>query len=123
MPGNSRSKKIILTNEARLLKKWRLSRGLSLREVGKELGKNHSTIAHIESGRMAVPKGEYLRRLLAFYGINGERTLYIMARELGENTSPEDEASELIKKMNPEQVNLLLRLIRKIMKNDVIIFG
>ena len=54
MAGNSRSKYIVLTDEARVLKRLRLGNGLSLHAVAKKVGKSYSTIAHIENGRMGV---------------------------------------------------------------------
>ncbi|MGE0174635.1 MAG: helix-turn-helix domain-containing protein [Oligoflexales bacterium] len=103
-----------MTNEARLLKKWRLDRGLTLREVGQRVGKNHATIAHIEGGRMGVPTGEFLERLLTVYGITNVRSLPIMAKCLDSNLSTVERITELLEKMRPEQVEIVFKVTREI---------
>ena len=123
MAGNSRSKNVIMTNEARLLKKWRLDRGLTLREVGAKVGKNHTTIAHIENGRMGIPKGDDLKRLLAVYGITGDRTLYTMARAFDRDLTPADKIKELIEKLPPEKVELVYKVAKEIAEGRALVFA
>ena len=123
MAGNSRSKNIVLTNEARLLKKWRLDRGLTLRQVGERVGKNHTTIAHIEGGRMGIPTGDDLERLLAVYGITNPRSLEIMAKSMDGNLTTADRINELLGKMPAEQVELVLKVTKEIAEGRATIFA
>ncbi len=123
MAGNSRSKNIIMTNEARQLKKWRLDRGLSLREVGAQLGKNHATIAHIEGGRMGIPTGDDLMRLLAVYGISDPQSLKSLSKGLDQKMTVEDRINELIGKMPQEKVELVFKIAKEIAEGRAIIFA
>lgn len=50
------------------LKKLREELGLTLREVGKRIGIDHSYIAKIEKGKM--PSLEKLKKLCALYGVS-----------------------------------------------------
>ncbi len=52
-----------MTPAARLLKRLRVERKLSMRKAGELLGLSDSTIAHIETGRIDVPRGEKLNRM------------------------------------------------------------
>lgn len=112
--NHQRSKKVIMTNEARVLKRLREERGFSLREVGQRLGKNHATIAHIEGGRMDVPKNERLMELLAVYGIDDYRSFYHRVRNYSEQTNPKDELRELVDRLNPERVAIALEILKQV---------
>ena len=68
--GNKRSNRIIMTDEARVLKELRISRGLSMRKAGELMGVSDSYISHIENGRLDVPKGKRLEKILLIYKIN-----------------------------------------------------
>ena len=56
-----------ITNEARVLKQLRMSMKLSMREAGFRIGKSDSYISHLENGRMDIPSGLDLDRLLKIY--------------------------------------------------------
>lgn len=51
-----RSARILLTNEARVLKELRSQCGLSMRQAGKLINRSDSYIAHIETGKMDSPR-------------------------------------------------------------------
>ena len=53
------------------LKNARQKTGFTLREVGKEIGMPHSTIANYELGR-TQPDIETLGKLLDFYGVSAD---------------------------------------------------
>ena len=112
--NHQRSKKVIMTDEARVLKRLREERGLSLREVGQRLGKNHTTIAHIEGGRMDVPKGERLTDLLRVYGIDDYRSFYHRVRNFNEQQTPLDELRELVDRMSPDRVEIAVQILRQV---------
>ncbi len=65
---HKRSSRIILTTEALVLKQMRLALGLSMKKAGALMGKPDSYIAHLETDRMDLPRGEKLDRLLMTYG-------------------------------------------------------
>lgn len=112
--SHERSKKVIMTDEARVLKRLREEAGLSLREVGKRLGKNHATIAHIEGGRMDVPTGERLMQLLAVYGVNEHKGFYDRVRNFAFKKSPKDELHELIGRMSSERIPIALEILKQV---------
>ena len=123
MAGNSRSKNVVLTNEARLLKKWRLDRGLTLRAVAARVGKNHTTIAHIEGGRMGIPAGEDLRRLLEVYGITNLRSLETMAKGMDTHMTTADRINELVGKLPQDKVEIVYKITKEIAEGRAIVFG
>lgn len=112
--SHERSKKVIMTNEARMLKRLREERGLSLREVGKRLGKNHATIAHIEGGRMDPPKGDRLMELLAVYGVTDYRSFYHRVRTFTERQTPQDELREIIERIGPERISIAIEILKQV---------
>jgi len=69
----ARSQKIIVTNEARVLRALRLEHGLSMKKAGELAGVSDSLIAHTETGRLNPPKGPNLERLLRVYGESRRR--------------------------------------------------
>lgn len=112
--SHQRSKKIIMTNEARVLKRLREERGLSLREAAKRLGKNHATIAHIEGGRMDVPTGDRLMELLTIYGIDDYRSFYHRVRNFKDRQTPQDELREIIERLGPDRLTIALEILRQV---------
>ena len=108
-----RSAKIILTDEARVLKRLRLEHKLSLRKAAALAGISESTIAHIEAGRMNPPKGHRLERLLRIYGEIKPKSFYERVRTLQyAPLSPREELLELLKRANAEQVRMVLAVVR-----------
>lgn len=113
MAGNSRSKNIILTDEARVLKRLRAAKGLSLHQVATMVGKSYSTIAHIENGRMGIPHGQGLIVLLEVYGISLRSFQNYVGSYHGRKT-PKEEINELIDKLSGEKVELILKVAKAI---------
>jgi transcriptional regulator with XRE-family HTH domain len=64
-----RTSEVKLTNEARILRMIREERSISIREVAKDLGYSETYIRHIEKGRLDVPEGDLLRKLLSHYDV------------------------------------------------------
>ena len=112
--SHQRSKKVIMTDEARVLKRLREERGLSLRDVGQRLGKSHATIAHIEGGRMDVPKGERLMKVLAVYGVTDYKVFYDRVRHFSERRTPQDELQDLVDQLAPDRVTVVLEIIKQV---------
>jgi transcriptional regulator with XRE-family HTH domain len=59
-----RSDRIEMTDEARTLKILRSESKLSMKKVADLVGLSDSYIAHVETGRIDVPEGEKLNRLV-----------------------------------------------------------
>lgn len=120
MAGNSRSKQIVLTDEAQVLKRLRVANKLSLHQVAERMGKSYSTIAHIENGRMAVPTGDYLEKLLAVYGI-ATKTFREYVRDYGGKKTPAEEISSLVDRLSPDKVELVLKVTKSIAEGRAIL--
>jgi transcriptional regulator with XRE-family HTH domain len=112
-----RSGRIILTNEARVLRELRLGTGLSMRKAGELFGLSDSYIAHLETGRMDVPTGERLQRLLDVYGGMKAKSFYERVRNYSHKQTPREELSELVRRANDEQTKTLLSIAKGILAN------
>lgn len=118
---HERSKMMVLTNESRVLRKLREEAGLSLREVGKRLGKNHTTIVHIETGRLDVPKGERLMELLRLYGLDNQRSFYDRVRNFQDKISARQELRELTERLSDDRLEIVLRVAKRIAEGKAVI--
>lgn len=119
--NRQRSKKVIMTNEARVLKRLREECGLSLREVAQRLQKNHTTIAHIEGGRMDIPNEDRLLKLLRIYGIDNYKSFYDRVRNFTEQRTPQQELRELVERISPDRVPIALEILKQVAEGRRII--
>ena len=110
-----RSKRIILTNEAAVLRTLRTEAGLSMRAAGVLIGISTSTVAHIETGRMNPPKGDALENFLRTYGGIKLRSFYERVRTFQAKQTPRAELLELIRRANSGQVTAILHFVRSIL--------
>lgn len=108
----ARSQKIILTNEARVLRALRLEHGLSMKRAGKLLGVSDSTIAHIETGRMNPPRDEALVQFLKIYGNIKEKSFYERVRTFERKLTPREELAGLLDRATEKQVQILLQVAK-----------
>lgn len=109
-----RSARIIMTNEARVLKDLRLYHGYSMRKAGELMGLSDSYIAHLETGRMDVPKGEKLDRILAVYGGIKAKSFYERVRNYQEKITPRDELLEIIERLPDDKVPIVLNIAKSL---------
>ncbi len=106
-----RSDRIVMTPAARLLKQLRRERGLSMIKAAEVIGVSDSYIAHVETGRMDVPKGEKLKRLIHAYGVRS--TAYFeRLNTFVERPDPRFELGELLKRMRDKEVETVLAVAR-----------
>ena len=112
--GNRRSNRIIMTNEARVLKELRLASGLSMRKAGSLIGKSDSYIAHIETGRIDVPTRDKLEKLLEIYGGMKPKSFYERVRKFKARITPRDELVELLHRGSDHQLMTLLTVAKGI---------
>ncbi len=54
---SKRTNSIIMSNEARVLRRLREEKGLSMRQAGEIMGVSSSLVSQVENGRENVPKG------------------------------------------------------------------
>ena len=117
-----RSQQIKITTEARVLRQLRLEKKMSLREAGLAIGKCGSTIAHIESGRMAIPdKGDTLTKLLAAYGITKMKSFRQRVSKFEATLTPEEEIIELLPKLTSEKVRMIRDIVKAIAEGKSLI--
>lgn len=111
-----RSAKIILSNEARVLKQMRLEHGLSMKRAAALMGVSDSTVAHTETGRLNAPKGARLERFLRVYGDIKPKSFYERVRTYG-TTPPslQQELAELLKRANDQQIRVILTIAKGLM--------
>ena len=109
-----RSARVIMTNEARVLREMRLCMGYSMRKAGELIGLSDSYIAHLETGRLDVPKGEKLDRILNVYGGIKAKSFYEKARNLREKITPFDELVDVIKRLPNDKISMLLSIVKNI---------
>ena len=68
------------TEEGLALKELRLSKGLSMRQLGELIGKSDSYVSHIENGRLNFPSDSALDTLLAVFELK-QKSFFERARK------------------------------------------
>lgn len=117
MEKDRRSSRIIMTNEARVLRDLRVSCKLSMKKAGALIGKSDSYIAHIETGRMDAPKGPKLDLLLTIYGGLKQKSFYERVRKYQQSMTQKDELLSMIKLANESQILLILNFSKSVLTN------
>lgn len=106
-----RSDRILMTPAARLLKLLRNESGLSMIKAAAIIGVSDSYIAHVETGRMDVPRGEKLKRLIHAYGVRST-TYFGRLSHFVEKPNPRTALSELVSRMRDKEVETVLAVAR-----------
>ncbi len=104
-----------MTNEARVLRALRIEHSLSMKKAAGLMEISDSTVSHIETGRMDVPKGERLERFLRAYGGIKAKSFYERVRNFQDAPTPQEELLELVQRVNPEQAKTLLSIAKGIL--------
>ena len=118
---HQRSKMVIMTDEARVLRRLRQEAGLSLRQVGERLGRNHSTVSHIEMGRMDPPTGDRLLEMLAIYGVDTHKSFYDRVRNYQKKQTPEEELKELLDRLGKDKAAIVLKIAKRIAEGKAVL--
>lgn len=106
-----RSDRIVMTPAARLLKLLRNESGQSMIKAAAIIGVSDSYIAHVETGRMDVPRGEKLKRLIHAYGVRST-TYFERLSHFIERPDPRLELGELINRMRDKEVDTIVAVAR-----------
>jgi transcriptional regulator with XRE-family HTH domain len=116
-----RTARVIMTDEARVLRELRESRGLSMRGLGASMGKSDSYISQVENGRMDVPTGEALERYLEALEGPNSKSFYERVRRfrLDRTHTERDELLEVAKRATEVQVKQILLLARTILATQM----
>lgn len=115
MEKNRRSNRIIMTNEARVLRDLRISSKLTMRKAGELVGKSDSYIAHIETGRMDPPVGPRLDLLLTIYGGLKQKSFYERVRKYQRTLTVKDELLDLLETVSEKQASQILEITKLVL--------
>ncbi len=113
---STRTEKVVISSEARVLRQMRIAKGLSMRAAGALVNRSDSFISQIENGRMEVPKGDMLETLVTAYGPIKVASFKERARLFKESYSPKDEALSLLEKLPEEQVRVAVAFLQATLK-------
>lgn len=114
---SKRTDRVIMTDEARVLRELRMERDLSMRGLGASMGKSDSYVSQVENGRMDPPKDEALERYLAAIGGINSKSFYERVRRYRTDRSrtDRDELLEVAKRATEVQVRQILLLAKTIL--------
>lgn len=121
LSNHFRSRKVIMTDEARVLKELRLAAGLGMREAARRWDRSHTLLAQLETGRLDVPKGERLDRLLEIYGVSGYKSFYDRVRNYKGSTTPQERLLEIAEKLDACKIELLLKVAERVAEGKAIL--
>lgn len=102
-----RTDKVVMSVEARVMKRLRERNGLSMRKAGQLLGYSDSYISQIENGRENVPTGERLLRFLNVYGNITEKYFKQLCKDFEEDQTDQMVIQDLLPKLKPEQLKAI----------------
>ena len=119
MEKKSRTARVILTPEAKVLKRLRMRHGLSMRVAGEKLGYSDTYISQIENGRENVPTGERLMKFLNLYGGITEKYFRQLCKEWRDETDDIDLLIALLKKLPKEKIRTLLTLAQQMAEGKI----
>lgn len=106
-----RSYDVQLTKEARTLKHLRRELGLSMQEVANKMGCSDSLISQIENGRMNLPRGDFLDKLIKLYGVSNRKRFSEKCIRYGEKFTPQELITQALPKLNEQELSFILNYI------------
>lgn len=112
-----RSRHVLMTNEARALKKLREAKGLSMKKAGKLLGYSDSYISQIENGRENIPIEEKLDRFLEVYE-SDVRAFNKLVRDFETKLTDLDTIKEILPRLSPTKLKMLRTVAVGILKGN-----
>ena len=120
-----RTSRVVMTDEARVLRALREERQLSMRALGAAMGKSDSFISQVENGRMDVPTDEALERYLTSLGGITAKSFYERVRRfrLERGSTDRDELVEIAKRVNELHLKQILILAKTILAAEVSLTG
>lgn len=112
-----RSRHVVMTNEARALKKLREDKGFSMKKAGQLLGYSDSYISQIENGRENLPTDDKLERFLQVYG-SDVRTFNKVVRDFETNLTDLDAIKEVLDRLSPSKLKMLRTVAEGFLKGN-----
>ena len=116
-----RTSRVIMCDEARVLKEMREERSLSMRKLGNLMGKSDSYISQVENGRMDIPTGASLDHYLGALGGMTQKSFYDRVRRYKNerNVTDRDELLDVAKRATEAQVRQILLLAKTILATQM----
>jgi transcriptional regulator with XRE-family HTH domain len=103
---SGRTDYVIMTTEAKVLRRFREKAGLSMRQAGEAMGVSGSLVSQIENGRENIPTGDRLMRFLDAYGVSLS-TFRNHVKEYSEEQTDRDVIESLLGKIGSKDMKTL----------------
>tara|TARA_Y100001936_G_C15806184_1_gene524149 strand:+ start:216 stop:566 length:351 start_codon:yes stop_codon:yes gene_type:complete len=107
-----RIKNVIMSNEAKLLRRIREKAVLSMRQAGESMG---TLVSQIENGRENIPEGPRLQRFLDCYGV-GLSIFKKHVKEYREDLTDKDVVESLLVKIDLKYMATLRVMVEHFVK-------
>jgi len=116
-----RTSRVVMTDEARVLREMREERKLSMRSLGLSMGKSDSYVSQIENGRLDIPTGEALEKYLSALSGITVKSFNERIRRFRQERAPtfRDELLEITRRANEIQVKQILLLARTLIATQI----
>lgn len=114
-----RTSRVIMTPEAKILRKLRQQNGLSMQKAGDLLGYSSTYISQIENGRENVPRGERLDKFLRVYGNITEKYFKQLCKEWKDEADELSILVDLLKRLPITKVRTLLTLAQQMASGKI----
>ncbi len=118
MEGLRRSAKVIMSSEAKVLKRLREKKNYSMKKAGKLLGYSDSYISQIENGRANIPKGENLFKFLELYEIS-PKYFQELSRKYKEEETDLEMVQSILPKLKQDQVKVVKGLVEQMARREL----
>ena len=111
-----RTKNVIMSNEAKVLRRFREKAGLSMRQAGEAIGVSSSLVSQIENGRENIPKGKRLQKYLDCYGV-GLSTFKKHVKEYQEEQTDRNVVEALLGKVGQKDMETLRVMVEHFVRD------
>lgn len=112
--------KEINENRSKRLKESRIEKGLSITEVSKMIGVNHSTLSRWEAGKTTSMKFDHLQKIADIYGVNPD---WLWGYDVSKNVETEEhkdikeKINDLIDTASDDDLKKIHQVIELFMSN------
>jgi len=113
---SKRTKQVIVTSQARVLRERRLLLGLSMQKAAELIGISKTYLNHIENGRENVPKGDRLRSILNVYKVK-EKYFSNLCSEWKKKETDLDYLLEILPRLKPKDHKALRHYLSYLIEN------
>jgi transcriptional regulator with XRE-family HTH domain len=82
-----------------------------MRQVADKMGCSDSLLSQIENGRMGLPRGDFLDKLIKLYGVKNRKRFSEKCIRYGEKFTPQELIVEALPKLNEQELSFILSYI------------